>query len=65
MGTPWNERRLCTEEQIVAIEPNEERGSVVIRINGMDNAPECRLYLSYEEAKFLSKQVVDFVNDNI
>jgi len=63
---PWNERRLSTEEQIVTIEPNEERTSIVLRINEMNcDSPECRLYLTYEEAQFLSKQILGFIEDNI
>lgn len=65
MNKVWNERRLLTEEQIVTVQPNETFDSVVLMITEVaDKNDNCRLYLSYDEAKMLAKQLNDFVNDN-
>ncbi|MFW5848053.1 MAG: hypothetical protein ACOCVF_03985 [bacterium] len=65
MGKVWNERRLFTEEQIVTVQPDEMQEGVVLKIDeAADEKSECRLYLTYDEAKMLAKQLTDFVNDN-
>ena len=65
MNKVWNERRLLTEEQIVTVQPNEIFDGVVLMITeAADRTINCRLYLSYDEAKMLAKQLNDFVNDN-
>lgn len=61
----WNERILFTEDQIVAIQPNETGNGVVIQINEADDkSVECSLYLNYEDAIFLASQIVGFIDDN-
>ena len=65
MNKVWNERRLFTEEQIATVQPNETQDGVVLKINETnDEKFECRLYLSYDEARMLAKQLTDFVSDN-
>lgn len=65
MNKVWNERRLLTEEQIVTVQPNETFDSVVLMITeAADKNDNCYLYLSYDEAKMLAKQLNDFVDDN-
>ena len=63
----WTERRMFTEEQIVTIQPNETLNGVVLKIEepNPDNKTETRLYLSYEEAKILSAQIMSFVDERI
>ena len=59
------ERRLFTEEQIATVQPNETQDGVVLKINETnDEKFECKLYLSYDEARMLAKQLTDFVSDN-
>lgn len=63
----WTERRMFTEEQIVTIQPNETLNGVVLKIeeSDPDNKTETRLYLSYEEAKILSAQIMSFIDERI
>ena len=63
----WTERRMFTEEQIVTIQPNETLNGVVLKIeeSDPDNKTATRLYLSYEEAKILSAQIMSFVDERI
>lgn len=61
----WNERRLFTEDQIVAIQPNETGNGIVIQINEVaDESIDCRLYLNYEDATFFANQIIGFIEDN-
>lgn len=61
----WIERRLFTEDQIVAIQPNETGNGIVIQINeAADESIDCRLYLNYEDATFFSNQIIGFIEDN-
>lgn len=65
MTKVWNERSIWTEDQVVRIKPNDDQDCVVLQINDAINEnSECCLYLSYEEAKMLAKQINDFVSDN-
>jgi hypothetical protein len=65
MNKVWNERRLFTEEQIATVQLNETQDGVILKVNETtDEKFECRLYLSYDEAKMLAKQLNDFVSDN-
>jgi hypothetical protein len=65
MTKVWNERSIWTEDQVVRIKPNNDQDGVVLQINdAIDEDGESCLYLSYEEAKMLAKQICDFVKDN-
>ncbi|NPD45880.1 hypothetical protein [Lentimicrobium sp. S6] len=65
MTKVWNERSIWTEDQVVRVKPNQTQDGVVLQINEeADKNFECRLYLTYEEAKLLAKQINDFVSDN-
>jgi hypothetical protein len=65
MTKVWNERSIWTEDQVVRIKPNNDQDGVVLQINdAIDEDGESCLYLSYEEAKMLAKQIIDFVDDN-
>lgn len=65
MTKVWNERSVWTEDQVVRVTPNETQDGVILQINEeADKNFECSLYLTYEEAKMLAKQINDFVSDN-
>lgn len=65
MTKVWNERSIWTEDQVVRVKPNETQDGVVLQINEeADHDFECSLYLSYEEAKLLAKQINGFISDN-
>lgn len=64
MNKPYIERRLFTEEQIASIYTNETQTGIILGISeAMENPTQYRLYLSYEEAKELGKQLLDFVEE--
>ena len=55
---------MYTEEQIVTIQPNESTDGVVLKIGEANgDKSETRLYLSYDEAIILAKQIADFVDE--
>ena len=61
----YTERRLFTEEQIAAIHFNETQDGVILTICEASNRSDSRmLYLTYDEAIVLGKQIIDFVNEN-
>lgn len=61
----WTERRMFTEEQIVTIQPNEIKDGIIIKLNEIsDLTNETRLYLTYQEAVELLKQIKGFIDDN-
>lgn len=65
MKKAWTERRLFTDEQIAAVQPNETQDGVILLITeATDLESQCRLYLSYDEAEMLAKQLKDFVMEN-
>lgn len=60
----WIERRIFTTDQIITIQQNESMDCIVLKINEMDDSKaECRLYLTFDEAMILVKQLYDYVND--
>ncbi len=66
MEKVWNERSICTDDQLVRIMPNEDQDCVVIQIHESNTGEsECQLFLSYEEAKMLAKLICGFVDDNL
>ncbi len=66
MEKVWNERTICTDDQLVRITPNDDQDCVVIRIQELDDdKKESQLFLTYEQAKMLAKQMIGFVDDNI
>jgi tRNA G18 (ribose-2'-O)-methylase SpoU len=61
----YTERRLFTEEQIATIHSNETQDGVILTISEASYKSDSRmLYLSYDEAIVLAKQITDFVNEN-
>lgn len=59
----WVERRIYLEEQHITIQPNEGKDGVVLSITEGDLSHNSKVYLSYEEALELSKQINDFVKE--
>ncbi len=65
MEKVWTERRICTEDQLIRIMPNEDHDCVLIQIHELnDEKSKCQIYLSYDEATMLAKQLCGFVDDN-
>jgi len=66
MKKVWNERSICTDDQLVRIMPDDDQDCVIIQIHELSSGEsECQLFLSYEEAKMLAKQISGFVDDNL
>lgn len=60
----WNKRVVCTEEQEVIVQPNETMDGVVLLCREVAENGGFRVYLSFEEAEFLSEQIKGFCSDN-
>ena len=62
----WKERHIYFDIDTKAIiAPNETQDGVVLTVAEIiENKDEFRVYLSYQEAKELAKQLVSFVEEN-
>jgi len=62
----WKERRLYFKaDNSVIIQPTEELDGIVLQSRAdTDKKDFFRLYLSYNEAKELGKQLIDYANES-
>ena len=62
----WKERHIYFNIDTKAIiSPNETQDGVILTVaETVENKYDFRVYLSYQEAKELAKQLVSFVDEN-
>lgn len=65
MKKPWKEVTILTEEQKAIIAPNPEMDGIVLTLCEVDEPKKYfGIYLSYDEAIELGKELINYGNQN-
>jgi len=59
----WKEYSICTDEQKATVQNNETMDGIILKFEEVADKRIFRMYLSYDEALELGKQIRQFANE--